>query len=361
MSLGRPRNHGCRISDEWTFKGMRSLILENELVRITILVDKGTDIVEFRYKPLDLDPMLFLPGGIRNPKHDTPSAYTDEPFHDYYSGGWNDILPSGGPPSSYKGAVFGQHGEVSLIPWEYALLEDSPARVSVRCWTRTVRTPFFVDKTYTLEAGRATLAISESVTNEGGETVPLTWGQHVAFGRPFLDEGAVIDVPAKRFAVHDAMPGYEPRRFEPGAECDWPHAPAAAGSIDDASLVPAYGEKEAQVMAYILDLEDGWYAVTNQARQVGFALRFDKTLYPHIWYWQQLGSVSKGYPWWSGNHCAALEPFSYYPGGGLGEAVAHGTAMMLEPNETISTEIRATIYTGLDRVSYVSEDGGVEG
>ena len=26
MSLGRPRNHGCRISDEWTFNGLRTLI-----------------------------------------------------------------------------------------------------------------------------------------------------------------------------------------------------------------------------------------------------------------------------------------------------------------------------------------------
>lgn len=106
MSLGPPRNHGCRISDDWTYKGTRTVVLENELLCVTVLVDKGTDIVEFRYKPLDLDYLLMLLGGIRNPKHDVPSAAFDEPFHDYYSGGWNDTVPSDGPPNVYKGAVF---------------------------------------------------------------------------------------------------------------------------------------------------------------------------------------------------------------------------------------------------------------
>lgn len=138
-------------------------------------------------------------------------------------------------------------------------------------------------------------------------------------------------------------------------------APAMGGGTEDASIVPAYGEKQAQVMAYILELEDGWYAITNQARQVGFALRFDKELYPHVWYWQQLGDVAEGYPWWSRTHCAALEPFSYYPGGGLGQAVERGTAIMLPPNESIRTEIYATVYAGLDRVGNVSATGDVSG
>ena len=74
MSLGQPRNHGCRISDAWTFQGMRTLILENELLRVTVLVDKGSDIVEFRYKPFDLDFLFLSPGGIRNPNRGIVSA-----------------------------------------------------------------------------------------------------------------------------------------------------------------------------------------------------------------------------------------------------------------------------------------------
>ena len=146
MPLGLPRNHGCRISDAWTLAGMRTLIFENELLRVVVLIDKGSDIIEFRYKPLDLDFLYFAPGGLRNPRQHTLSAPSTGPFLDYYSGGWNEILPNGGPHINYQGAELGQHGEVSLIPWEYAIVADSPQKVAARLWVRPVRTPVFLEK-----------------------------------------------------------------------------------------------------------------------------------------------------------------------------------------------------------------------
>jgi hypothetical protein len=46
--------HGCRISDEWTLRGMRAAVIENELLRVLVLLDKGAEILEFCYKPLGL-------------------------------------------------------------------------------------------------------------------------------------------------------------------------------------------------------------------------------------------------------------------------------------------------------------------
>lgn len=54
-SLTRDRNFGCRINDEMTFRGLRLIIMENDLLRIGILLDKGTSIYEFLYKPQDVD------------------------------------------------------------------------------------------------------------------------------------------------------------------------------------------------------------------------------------------------------------------------------------------------------------------
>lgn len=45
----------CTVSDDWTYKGMRVIFLENEYLRIGTLADRGSDIFEFRYKPMDLD------------------------------------------------------------------------------------------------------------------------------------------------------------------------------------------------------------------------------------------------------------------------------------------------------------------
>jgi hypothetical protein len=362
MALKKPRNHGCRISDAWTFKGMQTIILENELLRVTVLVDKGTDIVEFRYKPRDLDFLYFAPGGIRNPARATPPAASSAPFLDYFSGGWNEILPNGGPTVKYKGAELGQHGEISLIPWEYAILDDSPERVAAKFWVRPLRTPFFVEKTLSMEPGKAALRIEERLTNEGGEPMHLMWGHHIAFGRPFLEEGVVIDAPAQGLVAQGEWPNYEPRRFQPEARGKWPTIAAPDGSLVDASQVPGYSKSvQAQEMAYLTELEQGWYAITNQARAVGFGISFDPTLYKYIWYWQQLGDVAQGYPWWERTHTQALEPWTSYPSDGLLKAIENGTAVLLEPGEQLETSLTAVAYEGLQRVTSVTADGVVAG
>ncbi|PKO22415.1 MAG: DUF4432 domain-containing protein [Chloroflexi bacterium HGW-Chloroflexi-1] len=359
MAYGKPRNHGCRISDAWTYQGMRTIVLENELLRVVVLADKGSDIVEFRYKPRDLDFLFRAPGGIRNPNHGLLSTPSTGPFLDYYSGGWNEVLPNGGPHVTYQGAELGQHGEVSLIPWEYAILEDTPEQVAVRLWVRPIRTPFFLEKTLTLQPGRAVLHVAERLTNEGGHPLHLMWGQHIAFGRPFLEEGTVIDAPARRFIVHEAMPGYEPRRFRPGVIAEWPHAPAPDGTMADASEVPAYGITQAQEMAYLAELTAGWYAITNPARNVGFGVHFDPSLYRYIWYWQQLGDVAQGYPWWGRTHTVALEPWTGYPTSGLNEAISNDSALSLPAGQTVETQLCAVAYEGSTRVIGVTAAGEV--
>ncbi len=48
------RNYGCRIC-EVIYKGLKTVFLENEKIRIGILADKGTDIFEFLYEPKEID------------------------------------------------------------------------------------------------------------------------------------------------------------------------------------------------------------------------------------------------------------------------------------------------------------------
>jgi Cu(I)/Ag(I) efflux system membrane protein CusA/SilA len=64
------RNYGCR-QTEIVLKGFRALVMENEKIRATILLDKGSDVYELLYKPVDIDFMLRSPlelnGQNRNP------------------------------------------------------------------------------------------------------------------------------------------------------------------------------------------------------------------------------------------------------------------------------------------------------
>lgn len=350
----------CNITDQWSYQGLRTVILENDLLRVVILVDKGSDIIEFRYKPTNTDFLLHMPDGVRSPKAGA-CGLGDLSFIDTYSGGWNEILPNGGGPSSYKGAQFGQHGEVSVMPWKYAIIEDSSDHIAVKLWVRPHRTPFYLEKILSLETGTAVLHIEENLTNEAGEEMHCMWGQHIAFGNPFLLEGARIFAPAKKIIVHEVMENYEPRRFAPGKSFPWPNAETPAGNVEDAGVVPAYGDYQAQEMAYLTELTDGWYAILNPAKKVGFGLRFDHELFRYIWYWQQLGNVAKGYPWWGRLHTTALEPWTSYPTNGLAEAVENDTALTMKPDETIKTTIKAVAFSGISSVDSIALDGTIIG
>ena len=48
------RHFGARLHD-YTLQGYRTIALENEVLRVEVLVDKGSDIVAFLHKPSDTD------------------------------------------------------------------------------------------------------------------------------------------------------------------------------------------------------------------------------------------------------------------------------------------------------------------
>jgi hypothetical protein len=66
------RTSGCRVSDAWTYRGLKTVILENELVRITVLADKGADISSFVHKPTDTEFLWRTPWGVRDPRYTVP-------------------------------------------------------------------------------------------------------------------------------------------------------------------------------------------------------------------------------------------------------------------------------------------------
>ena len=68
------RNHGCRVSDAWSYRGLKTAVLENELLRIVILIDKGADIYQFVHKPTDVDFLWRSPWGVRDPSKFLPTT-----------------------------------------------------------------------------------------------------------------------------------------------------------------------------------------------------------------------------------------------------------------------------------------------
>ena len=351
------RNYGCRVSDAWTYRGLKTAVLENELLRVVVLIDKGADIYQFVHKPTDVDFMWRSPWGVRDPSRFLPtSGSPTSVWLDVYEGGWQTVLPGGGFPSEYSGAEMGLHAEVNTMPWDCAIIEDTPERVSIRFSVRTYRTPFFFEKTLTLSAGAPVLEVEEALVNEGEEAADCVWGQHIALGPPFLSEDCVIDVPGGRVMNHPTE--FHPNnRLKPDAQGPWPWTEDKDGNRVDLSRVPPKSIR-AYDQSYIADLPEGWYAVTNQRLGVGWGVVYSKDVFPYLWYWQSLGG-GFGYPWYGRTYNVGLEPFTSYGNGGLAGAIKNGTALRLEPGQRIEASLKAIAFTGTQRVERINVDGSV--
>jgi hypothetical protein len=251
-------------------------------------------------------------------------------FGDVYEGGWQEIFPNGGAPSTYGGVRMGQHAEVATLPWAYEITADTAEAVAVRFTVRTRRWPYQVTRTLRLAADSTALEVRGEVANESAATLRAMWGQHLAFGRPFLRPGCEIRLPEALTVIpHDGPIDPAGRRFAPGRG-SWPVVAGADGTPVDLRVVPEPGA--ASDIVYLTGFADGagWYELCDPDG-AGLRVEWDATLMPYLWYWQEFGA-STAPPWFGRLYVIGLEPFAGYPTNGLAEAVANGSALTLEPH-----------------------------
>ena len=341
-SIPKFPSHQCRISDDWKYKGMRVVWLENNLVRIGILVDRGSDIFEFIYKPYDLNFLLRLNKAIHNP-HKVFSQLRDTPnqMEDYYYGGWQEALPNS-TPFVYRGASLGQHGEVWMIPWKHAIMENSPEKVSVRVWTQPLRMPITIEKTLSIKKGNPSLFINEKLKNTSNTDLELMWGHHIAFGLPFLKEGAIISTNAKTFIAEPKMPAQ--RRFLPGIEMAWPHVKDIQGNEDNAAHIPPEKALPYSDLAFLSGYSSkAYYTLKNVEKDVGFAVQWEGNLFKHLWYWQERYATQDA-PWWGSAYAIGLEPWTTKYNPDPDAAIKKGEYLKLKAGQCIETQLNASPF-----------------
>ena len=327
MSLYGSRHHGCRV-DEFVWRGHRLIVLENELLRIAVVASKGADIVEARYKPLDLDVLWHAPQPLLPPGQHVPTtARTNGAFLDYFPGGWQEVLPNAGPASSYRGAALGQHGEVALLPWDVRVKEDSADWVEVEFSVETIRTPFRLVRSMSLNGGSATLDLNESVANLGEQAMAYAWGHHPALGPPFLEGGCRLELPECDVVQPSYSEGLK-RRFSIERTGRYPWLESAAGSPERVDIVQPKESRTEDVLLFS-GLSEGRCAVLNPARGLRVSLRWDHEVFPYLWCWQVYGG-SWDYPYYGRVHTLALEPFNC-PILPIAEAAAGNLLPILEP------------------------------
>jgi galactose mutarotase-like enzyme len=332
---------------------MRALVLENRYLRLVSLLDKGSDIAELSYKPLDLDLLFHAPTGYRKPGSIVGTCKRSKgEFMEYYGGGWQDILPfAGNEPINHRFGEWGMHGETPLLPWDAVIEKDSPSEVTAKLSVDIPRYPFHLDKWVTINDKAATISLRERLTNTSAQALEYCWVQHPALGSPFVGPGTKITVPAETVVMNKAEPW---GRLKAETTYRWPHVEDKAGKKVDLSVLPA-DNVVADETAFITNIKEPWYAVVNPDLKLGFALRWDLSVFPGLWFWQSYRIPD--HPWFGKAYCIALEPCS----GHLTayEQLKRGTIKKLEGNASLETQLTATVFHGVQKVKAVNSDGTV--
>lgn len=333
------RNYGCRIK-EYSINNLKAVSIENSLIRVGILIDKGADIYEFVYKPKDIDFMWRSYQPVRNCEYHAAVNSKNGNFFDYYEGGWQELFPNIGRACYVKGVEYGMHGEVNLMPWDMKILCDEIDKVSIKLEIRTARTPYYLTKTITLYENELNVHFNETVVNEGLEEMQFTWGHHPALGGNFLDEDCEIIVDGNPQVKSLDIDLGEVSPIAPNLEAKWPVVPTRIGDTINLSKVLS-PESKIYMEFGLCDIKKPYYEVKNKRLNVGFGMNWDKSVYSNIWVWQLFGG-GMGFPFYGRGYTLALEPWSSMPAC-LTDAIENGSAVTLGAGKCISHSFEAFV------------------
>jgi hypothetical protein len=206
-----------------------------------------------------------------------------------------------------------------------------------------------------LKKGSGTLEINEKLTNTSSQSLEFSWLQHPAFGRPLVSPGARIFLNAKRLIVEkeDIYPWGRLRQ----GEYTWPEATDRKGMRLNLDVIPSEGTV-AEETSFLGDFEEPWYALLNQELKLGFAMTWEKNVFPWVWFWQNY--YRPNFPWWGRAWNVALEPCTSIPTT-FDLQLKTGNVLKIDGDRSVETKLTATVFTGLTYVRTVTENGEVHG
>ena len=111
-------------------------------------------------------------------------------------------------------------------------------------------------------------------------------------------------------------------------------------------------------LAMYHDLSEGWYAITNQKKEVGIGILFSKETFRYIWNWQVFGG-GEGYPWYGRHYNVGLELCTSLPDGAAFPGSSERTALTLDSGQSIETTIKAIAFESGTGIKKINQDGTI--
>ena len=268
------------------FRGRHAATIENEHLRVTVLVEGG-HIAEVFDKRAGVSP-LWVPhwNSIE------PSLYRRVEHPEFGTGsdakllagimGHNLCLDLFGGPSAEEAAVgYTAHGEGSVGCYE---IDDSPDKLVTRLHLPLAQ--LAIQRSIEL-IGNYVL-IRETLENLTEFDRPIAWTQHVTLSPPFLDPATTqFRASMTRSIVSESDPGCH-AYLKKGTEFSWPWAPREDGSMAD--LRQMQGKAPASgYTAHLVDpqCEEAYFLAFSPQYQLAFGYTWRRRDFPWMGIWEE--------------------------------------------------------------------------
>ena len=298
------------IMREATYRGRRAAAVENRQLRVTVL-HEGGHIAEIFDKQTGVNPLWTPPWASIE-----PSIYDANRFPEYGGGPEAKLLAGivghnlcldvfGGPSPDEAAAGITVHGEGPVEPYEITAA-DGLLRMSCRLPLSQLA---FERR---LELHDRTVRILETVENLSACDRPIAWTQHVTLGPPFLQKGVTrFRASATRSKVFESDFG-SAAYLIPGAEFDWPFAPARGGGLVDLRVFNGAPASSA-FTTHLMDprRECAFFAAFSPEHRLGFGYVWKSSEFPWLGIWEE--NLSRVHAPWNGATLARGMEFGVSP------------------------------------------------
>jgi hypothetical protein len=281
-----------------TYRGRRAAVIENDTLRVTVLVEGG-HIAEVFDKQTGVNPLWTPPW-----RSIEPSAYDRAIHRDTFGGGADAPLLAGimghnlcldifGAPSPDEAAAgFTAHGDASVVAYEISELTGG---LVMRAQLPLGRIQF----ERRIELLRRAVSIHERVDSMCGFDRPIGWTEHVTLGPPFLEKGGTeFRASATRSQVFEADFGAADY-LRRGAPFDWPNAPGLDGGVVDLRSFTSRPRSSAYT-AHLMDpaRRRAFFVAYSPAVRLAFGYVWQPSDFPWLGIWEE--NHSRTAPPWNG-------------------------------------------------------------
>jgi hypothetical protein len=285
---------------ETIYRARRAHSIENEHVRVTVLVEGG-HVAEIAGRQSGVNPLWTPPWPSIE-----PSTYSFEKHPEYGANAESRLLAGimghnlcmdifGGVSAEEQAAGQTVHGEAAVAPYEIA---EGDGELTMRALFPQSQLAF--ERRIRLHPAASVVEFTETVENLAATDRPIGWTQHVTLGPPFLEKGGTeLRASATRSKVfeHEFTAGKDVMKT--GAQFNWPDVPHSDGTFGDLRRftgLPVSGGYTAHLMNR--RRTHAFFVAWSPKSQVALGYVWKREDFPWLGIWEE--NYSRTQPPWNG-------------------------------------------------------------